>query len=60
MAEDRHSYLVRRAGEARVLAEQATDERVRNIHLELAVRYEVQAKAARPAADITDPDDDFD
>lgn len=42
--EDRREYFIRRAGEARGLAEQAADERVRTIHLEMAIRYELMAE----------------
>ncbi|QYE33743.1 hypothetical protein KZX46_12895 [Polymorphobacter sp. PAMC 29334] len=45
MAEDRRAYFTRRAGEARTLAGQAPDDRVRAIHLEMAIRYELQAKS---------------
>lgn len=41
--EDRPSYLRRRAQEARALSEQAEDDRVRMVHLEMAIRYEVLA-----------------
>lgn len=41
--EDRQSYLRRRALEVRALSEQASDLRVRAVHLELAIRYELLA-----------------
>ncbi len=42
--DDRQNYFWRRAREARELATHATDERVRLVHTELAVRYEQQAR----------------
>ena len=56
-AEDRQSYFRRRAREARALAEDATDDRVRTIHLEMAVRYELRA-AEPSAAGVDDGVDD--
>lgn len=56
VAEDRKSYLIRRAGEARVLAEQAVDDRVRTVHLEMAIRYELMTESATDAA--ADRDDE--
>lgn len=54
-AEDRRSYFLRRAQEARTLAEQASDDRVRTIHLEMAIRYELRAEG-----DVTSGVDDDD
>lgn len=46
--EDRQSYHRRRALEARALSEQAQDERVRTVHRELAIRYELLAAGRLP------------
>lgn len=55
-AEDRQSYFLTRAQEARFLAEEATDDRVRTLHLEMTIRYELSAEESG----ITGPaDDDF-
>jgi len=53
-AEDRQSYFLTRAQEARFLAEEATDDRVRTLHLEMAIRYELRAEGSG----ITGPADD--
>ena len=42
--EDRASYFLRRAQEARERADHATDARVRLVHIEMALRYEQQAR----------------
>ena len=42
------------AQEARFLAEEATDDRVRTLHLEMAIRYELRAEGSG----ITGPADD--
>ncbi len=42
--EDRQTYFWRRAREARDRAANATDERVRLVHTEMAVRYEQRAR----------------
>ncbi len=42
--EDRQTYFWRRAREAHDRAAHATDERVRLVHTELAIRYEQQAR----------------
>lgn len=61
MDEDRRAYFIRRAGEARGLAEQAVDDRVRTIHLEMAVRYEVMAEpGSRSNSEDSARDDEFD
>ena len=46
--EDRQSYFWRRAREARDLAAEATDERARLVHTEMAVRYQQQAEGKGP------------
>ncbi|MGI4880817.1 MAG: hypothetical protein ACRYG4_25410 [Janthinobacterium lividum] len=61
MDEDRRGYFIRRAGEARGLAEQAADDRVRTIHLEMAIRYELMAEAgSRSNSEVSARDDEID
>jgi hypothetical protein len=48
-------YYLARAGQERVLAEQANDQSVRTIHLQLAREYEARASAREvPAASDSD------
>ena len=46
MKEDDHAYFRRRAAEERVMAERAEHPLVRNLHLELADRYEKAARSS--------------
>ena len=56
-AEDCRSYFLSRAQEARVLAEQAKDDRARMVNLEPAIRYELRSESDVPAGL---DDDEFD
>ena len=57
-AEDRQSYFLRRAREARAFAEEATDDRVRTVHLEMAIRHELRAEDTWTADDTLSDDED--